>query len=57
VGCAWTENSELSPEQPPALTCRRKPDWAEPPLKRTMRRMNFSAAGVMVMFIGPPYAW
>lgn len=45
---ASTLNCELMPEQPPGLTVRRNPAWSPSPLKRTMRRIYCSAAGVTI---------
>ena len=52
-GLASEFTVEASPEQPPALTVRRKPAFSPAPPKRTMRRTNFSAAGVRVSSIIP----
>src|SRR6266567_531214 len=49
-GAGSTSNSAAKPEHPPGATARRKP-LSGPPPKRSIRRMNFSAAGVMVTFI------
>src|SRR6266542_1946600 len=49
-GAGATSNSAARPEQPPGVTVKRKP-LSGPAEKRSMRRMNFSAAGVMVTFI------
>src|SRR5271165_1212938 len=52
-GAGATLKSAASPEHPPGVTFRRKP-LPGPPSKRSRRRMNFSAAAVMVRFIDRP---
>jgi hypothetical protein len=50
AGSAATSNSTANPEHPPGRTLSRKPA-SVPALKRNIRRMNFSAIGVKVVFV------